>query len=199
MTNCQTLQRQPGQLPLLVWKVLGLDQAHHLVKFHVLGGEKENSCVMRKSVFGNLRPGKTKPACSATSELVRVLKVSLCSNFSYMYYSVWPANNKGTDQTARMRRLICFFVVCIWLKQIFSWRGQVTWAPVEHTHRSAELILPDLSETSAHCFIIRVLMAWGYSWEVIVSSFTRQESNKISHNKLCFIWYNQFTCNIRIC
>ena len=32
-------------------------------------------------------------------------------------------NNKGADQTARMRRLICTFVVRIWLKQVFSWRG----------------------------------------------------------------------------
>ena len=36
-------------------------------------------------------------------------------------------NNKGTDQTAWMRRLICAsacaFVVRIWHKQVFSWRG----------------------------------------------------------------------------
>ena len=29
------------------------------------------------------------------------------------------ANNKGADQTARMRRLICAFVVRIGLKQVF--------------------------------------------------------------------------------
>ena len=32
-------------------------------------------------------------------------------------------NNKGVDQTVRMRRLICAFVVCMWHKQVFSWRG----------------------------------------------------------------------------
>ena len=32
-------------------------------------------------------------------------------------------NNKGADQTARMHRLICAFVVCIWQKQVFSWRS----------------------------------------------------------------------------
>ena len=32
-------------------------------------------------------------------------------------------NNKGADQTVRMRRLICTFVVRIWLKQVFTWRG----------------------------------------------------------------------------
>ena len=31
--------------------------------------------------------------------------------------------NKGADQTARMRWLICSFVVRIWPKQVFSWRG----------------------------------------------------------------------------
>ena len=31
--------------------------------------------------------------------------------------------NKGADQTARMCRLICAFVVRIWQKQVFSWRG----------------------------------------------------------------------------
>ena len=31
--------------------------------------------------------------------------------------------NKGANQTARMRRLICTFVVHIWLKQVFLWRG----------------------------------------------------------------------------
>ena len=33
------------------------------------------------------------------------------------------ANNKGADQTARMRRLICAFVVGIGQIQVFSWRG----------------------------------------------------------------------------
>ena len=32
-------------------------------------------------------------------------------------------NNKGADQTARMCRLICAFIVSIWHKQVFSWRG----------------------------------------------------------------------------
>ena len=41
----------------------------------------------------------------------------------YRYYTIQVANNKGADQTARMRRLVCAFVVHIWHKQIFSWRG----------------------------------------------------------------------------
>ena len=34
-------------------------------------------------------------------------------------------NNKGADQTARMRSLICAFVVHIWQKQVFSCRGSI--------------------------------------------------------------------------
>ena len=33
---------------------------------------------------------------------------------------IYVANNEGADQTARMRRLICAFVVRIWHKQGFS-------------------------------------------------------------------------------
>ena len=37
--------------------------------------------------------------------------------------------NKGADQTARMHRLICDFVVRIWYKQVFSWRGSQLFLP----------------------------------------------------------------------
>ena len=39
------------------------------------------------------------------------------------YYTIKAANNKGVDQTMRMRRLICTFVVRIWQKLVFSWHG----------------------------------------------------------------------------
>ena len=41
-------------------------------------------------------------------------------------------NNKGADQTARMCRLICTFVVRIWHKQVFSWGGSfdAVWSKV---------------------------------------------------------------------
>ena len=39
------------------------------------------------------------------------------------YYTIQGANNKGADQTARMRRLICAFVVRIWHKTHF----RMTW------------------------------------------------------------------------
>ena len=37
----------------------------------------------------------------------------------YRYYSIFAVNNKGADQTARMRMLICAFVVRIWHKTSF--------------------------------------------------------------------------------
>ena len=52
-------------------------------------------------------------------KLVRVLKV--WRKQRYRYYTMYEANNNGADQTARMRRVICAFVVCIWRKQVFSW------------------------------------------------------------------------------
>ena len=41
----------------------------------------------------------------------------------YKYYSLWVANYKDADQTVWMRRLVCTFVVHIWLKQVFSCSG----------------------------------------------------------------------------
>ena len=38
----------------------------------------------------------------------------------YKYYTIQGANSKGADQTARMRRQVCNFVVCIWHKTRFS-------------------------------------------------------------------------------
>ena len=40
-----------------------------------------------------------------------------------MYYTIQAVNNKGTDQTVRMHRLICAFVVRIWHKTYF----RMTW------------------------------------------------------------------------
>ena len=43
------------------------------------------------------------------------------------YYTIQAVNDKGADQTGRVRRLICAFVVRIWHKQGFSWRGSTEW------------------------------------------------------------------------
>ena len=66
------------------------------------------SHVMRKSVFGVCDQVRLKPAFSVFEFRKK------------RYYSVKAANNKGADQIARMRRLICAFVVRIWQKKSFS-------------------------------------------------------------------------------
>ena len=73
-----------------------------------------------KTSLRGFRPGKTQTSLLSYSDQLE----SWNSGFSkYRYYIICVANNKGADQTARMRRLICTFVVRIWLKQVFSWHG----------------------------------------------------------------------------
>ena len=73
-----------------------------------------------KICLRGLRPGKTQTG------LLSWWDQPGSSNFGYSkkrYYTIDAANNKGADQTARMRRLICAFVVRIWQKQVLSWCG----------------------------------------------------------------------------
>ena len=61
-----------------------------------------------------------------SNRLAQLQRLAGSRNFSYSkyrYYSNQAAKNKGTDQTAQMRRLICAFVVHIWQKQVLSWCG----------------------------------------------------------------------------
>ena len=58
---------------------------------------------------------RLKPACAATEKLVRGLKFNIETRDIIQ--------QQGADQTARMHMLICAFVVYIWHKQVFSWRG----------------------------------------------------------------------------
>ena len=53
---------------------------------------------------------------------------NFCSPSKYTYHTIQAANIKGADQTARMRRLICTFVVRIWHKTHF----RMTWPKYEH-------------------------------------------------------------------
>ena len=57
----------------------------------------------RKTVFGVSDKARLKPVSSAEILLVH------CSKLSYDTFQ--KANNKGAGQTARMRRLVCTFVV----------------------------------------------------------------------------------------
>ena len=59
-----------------------------------------------------------KPACSATEASLQILDIG-----SIGIILSRQQTTKALIQTARMRRLICAFVVRIWHKQVFSWHG----------------------------------------------------------------------------
>ena len=95
----------------------------HVQKFHLIHCAKiesyDMSLVTRKPVFGVWDQDILKPVCVATEASKRpeqqiLIRLRGCAGWS---------NNKGADQTAWMRRLICAFVVRIGQKQVFSWRG----------------------------------------------------------------------------
>ena len=77
----------------------------------------EMSLVTRKPVFWVFDQVRLKPACTAPEARWR-LEISDIETRSMILPR--QRNNKGADQTARMRRLICAFVVRIWHKQVFS-------------------------------------------------------------------------------
>ena len=68
------------------------------------------SLVMRKPVFDGLRPDK------GSNQPVQLQRRDSVSNCGLSHYTIWAVsnNNKGTDQIARMRRLIWAYVVPIW-------------------------------------------------------------------------------------
>ena len=61
----------------------------------------------------------TRYASNWPAQLQRLARV-LKFGYSKRYYTIQEVNNKGADQTARMRRLICAFVVRMWHIQVFS-------------------------------------------------------------------------------
>ena len=75
------------------------------------------SLVTRKPVFWVFDQVRLKLVCAATEASLEI------SDIETSYYTIKAANDKGADQTARMRRLICTFVGRIWGKQVFSRRG----------------------------------------------------------------------------
>ena len=64
--------------------------------------------VARKPAFGVSHKASFKPVSSATETSLKI-EILICSKFSYDTFN--KANNKGADQTAWMRRLVCACVV----------------------------------------------------------------------------------------
>ena len=73
-----------------------------------------------KNLSSGLRPGKTQTRLLSYRGLLESWYFGLSK---YIYCTISAVNNKGTDQTACMCRLICLFVVYIWQNQVFSWHG----------------------------------------------------------------------------
>ena len=67
------------------------------------------SHAMRKTVFGGCAKARLKPACSATQTSYGLEILDLAGKG----ITILAVNNKGADQTAQMRKLICTFVVYI--------------------------------------------------------------------------------------
>ena len=91
------------QILLLSWRALGTPFCHALVS-HVLsyGPRREKTCLrgFRQSEFQtSLLSYRDKPENYNFT----------CSKYTYNTFQ--KANNKGADQTARMRRLVCACVV----------------------------------------------------------------------------------------
>ena len=70
-----------------------------------------------KTCLWGWRPGKTQTGLFSSRDQLGSWNIEFRKK---RYYTIKAANNKGADQTAWMRRLICTFVVCIWQKNRFS-------------------------------------------------------------------------------
>ena len=104
----------------------------------------------KKPVFG-LRPGKTQTRLLSYRGLLESWYFGLSK---YIYCTISAVNNKGTDQTACMCRLICLFVVYIWQNQVFSWHGP-------HHRQSAVYIVMALNLLHAKVsYIIDIACHW---------------------------------------
>ena len=89
------------------------------LRMRVIGGRDksqfENEPCHEKTCHRDLWPGKTQTGLLSYISRLESWKLEM------LYYL--GSKNKDTDLTARMRRLICAFVVRIWHKQVSSWWG----------------------------------------------------------------------------
>ena len=71
-----------------------------------------------------MRPAKTQISLGIRPVWT---ELSLCAQWVAKDPIFLHADSKDFDQTARMCRLICAFVVRIWYKQVFLWCGSYVW------------------------------------------------------------------------
>ena len=96
--------------------------------------------VTRKPVSMGLQPGMTQTGPLSYRSWVESWNFGYTN---YKYYTIKAANDKDSDQTARMRRLICVFVVHIWYKQVLTWRGSLMLA----YRKTLEMYFVDRTQT----------------------------------------------------
>ena len=121
MANLKCSTKSPSRLNFLRNKSWTWNRPWEMLSKEIWASDslcfwKHLSHAMRKCVFGSLWPGKTQTDLLSCRDQLESCKFGY---INYRYHSDLAANNKGTDQTARMRRLICAFVVCIWHKTHF--------------------------------------------------------------------------------
>ena len=97
-------------------------QSYRIVHFFSSLVTKWASSRENRSLGFPTRCDSNRPA--QPQKLARGLKFPIYK-LEVLYYL--GSENKGADQTVPMHRLICSFVVHIWLKQVFSWRGSNMW------------------------------------------------------------------------
>ena len=108
------------------------------------------SLVTRKPVFGVCDQVRLEPACSAT-ETTQRLEISDIEIKDIILSR--QRTNKGADQTARMRRLICAFVVRIWHKQVFSWHDSFMESASYEHDRSRQVITRNKYPQDVDCLL----------------------------------------------
>ena len=87
-----------------------------------------------KTCLQGFRPGTTQTGMLSYRDQLESWNFGFSK---YRYYTIKVVNNKGAVLTARMCRLVCTFVVRIWLKQVFSWCGWIVFG----SQSSVRLIL----------------------------------------------------------
>ena len=88
----------------------------------------------RQTCLQGLRQSETQTTLLSYRDQLENCKFT-CSKFRYTFNL---ANNKGADQTAQMRRLVCAFVVRKHRRQVFSCRGPYHTLQTKPQHHEEE-------------------------------------------------------------
>ena len=138
------------------------------------------SLVTRKPVFGVCDELRLNLGCS-TTEISYSFQISAIASTDIVLSRQWTTKELIT---ARMCRLICYFVVCKWHKQIFSWcvLFHVLWDQPE-----LSLSIHLLHRKKFGDILKAVLMSnFGFSYTVFFSTFSSKWVQVSSFSKIFF-------------